>query len=627
MILTKSNKRSLRLSLLSLLSLSLLTPILLLVPGVSQARTCDGFYSPGFKLTQGKLNPSMPALSKPKKGVRVQEPSFKTCLFRATDHRTEPSSIYLRNDYSRRQAFNANNTYFLTYSNDGSWRLYDANSLKQLRVLTPLAGDAEPQWHPTDPNTLYYVPINGGTKLMKVDVRNNKTSTAVDFRGKLPSWASTAAHIWTRSEGSPSANGRYWGFLVYDNSWNMLGHIVWDLQQQRLVGSRKTSVAADNGSISASGRWFITSGSDGVWAWSANFSQKKKIDAYGGVHSDLALSATGKDYFVSADYESDGGDVYFVNLDSCPSVAASATSAPECPRTVLFSMYPTGAWATMHFSGKAFSKPGWVLISTYDTQTNRGTSPWFKDKIFAMELKASPKVYELAFTHRVAPNDELGQSGADAYWTEPHATVNRDFTRISFNSNWGNRAGADVDAYMIELPSNALGATPTRVPSTGGNLPPELEDAGNGTSASAAVPLSATPVSTSSPGTISIGCVLCARLGQARTTMASFSDYLWHQAKPLLRSAAHAFDFASDDSDPAPALRSADAAVAVRKVEPATRSTAVTQPETTKDTSAPAQTTRTATTVADACNSTAGRDSRTGTSASDKCNGRNSKAL
>lgn len=531
-------------------------PLLLLASGAGQASVCDGFYSAGFKLAQGKLNPPMVSRSKPAKGVAITEPNFKTCLFRATDHRTEPSSIYTRNDYSRRQAFNANNTYFLTYSNDGSWHLYDANSLQHLRVLTPLAGDAEPQWHPTDPNTLYYLPINGGTKLLKVDVRNNKSSTVVDFDGRLPSWAATAAHIWTRSEGAPSANGRYWGFLVYDNSWNMLGYIVWDLQQNRLAGSHKASAAADNASISASGRWFVTNDNNGVWAWSADFSRKKKIDAYGGVHSDLAIGPNGNDYFISADYESDGGDVYFVDLDSCPSVSASATSAPECPRTVLFAMYPTGAWATMHFSGKAFDKPGWVLISTYDTQTNRGTSPWFKGKIFAMELKASPKVYELAFTHRVAPNEELGESGADAYWTEPHATVNRDFTRISFNSNWGNSAGADVDVYTIMLPANALGGSvPPRIPVTGGILPPELET-GTGTSSSTSqpVPTSGKSTATGGAGTVSIGCVVCAHLGQARKAMAAFAGYLWHEAEPMLRSAARSLDFSSDD--PAPAAES-----------------------------------------------------------------------
>ena len=592
MILSASGRRGLPFFLLSLLSL--LAPALLLMPGDSQAATCDGFYSPGFTLTEGKLNPATPSLSKPAKGVRIQEPNFKTCLFRATDHRTEPSSYYLRNDYSRRQAFNANNTYFLAYSNDGSWRLYDANTLKQLRVLTP-GGDAEPQWHPTDPNTLYYLPTTGGTKLLKLDVRNNQSSTVVDFVGKLPSWANAATHIWTRSEGAPSANGRYWGFLVYDNSWNMLGYIVWDLQQNKLVGSRQASGSVDNGSVSASGRWFVVSADNGVWAWSADFSRKILIDSMGGVHSDLGLLPNGNDFFASADYQSDGGDVYFVNLDTCPTVPASATSASRCPRTVLFSMYPTGAWATLHFSAKAFDKPGWLLLSTYDSQSNRGSVPWFDNKVMAIEVKASPKIHPLAFTRRVAAASDQGQTGADAYWTEPHGTVNRDFTRVSFNSNWGNPTGADIDIYTIQLPANALGGgttpPPTRVPNTGGNLPPEQKGGG---SVAASNPAAALPTSSGSAETVSIGCVLCAHLDQARSTMSAFADYMWRHAKPLLRSAANVLDFGSDaDARPARAVHAArTTAAAVRQPEPTSTPVALAAPKAGVETMIAAPTTR-----------------------------------
>ena len=63
-----------------------------------------------------------------------------------------------------------------------------------------------------------------------------------------------------------------------------------------------------------------------------------------------------------------------------------------------------------------------------------------------VQLKASPKIYNLAF-HRAVEN---------GYWTEPHATVNRDFTKVLFNSNWGVNSDTNIDAYMIELPANVL---------------------------------------------------------------------------------------------------------------------------------------------------------------------------
>ena len=434
-----------------------LLAFLLFMPATGHAvNVCNGFYPAGFRLAQGKLNPAMPGLAKPAKGRVVREPNFDTCLVRATDYRTEPPGAWARNDYSRRQAFNYGSSRFIVYSN-GTWHLYNADTLAHVRALTTMGGDAEPQWHPTNPNILYYLPPNGGTKLMKVDVRTNAASTAVDFVGKLPSWASRTAHLWTRSEGSPSADGRYWGFLAYDNSWNMLGYVVWDLQLNRLAGSRQSTAAQDNASMSASGRWFVASGENGTWAWSRDFTKKKKIDSYG-VHSDLAKAANGNDYYVSVDFESSNGDVYFVNLDTCPSVPASQSSAPTCPRTVLFSMYPTGGWSSMHFSGKAFGKPGWVVISTYDAESNGSGLPWFTNKVMAVELKASPRIYPLAYTRRVRVTSG-DTDGAANYWAEPHASVNRNFTKVIFNSNWGNSNGADIDAYILQLPKGAVGAT------------------------------------------------------------------------------------------------------------------------------------------------------------------------
>jgi hypothetical protein len=457
------------------------------LPSAASAQSlgvCNSFYSSGFTLAEGKVNPAQPAMNKPAKGTVFREPNFNTCVVRATDHAAEPPTTFARNDYSRRQAFNADNTYFIIYSNDGWWHLYDANTLKHLRKLSPrvpnpstpaqyhMAGDAEPQWHPTDPNILYYLPTNGGTKLLKLDVRTNAYSVAADFAGKLPSWGSSASHIWTKSEGSPSADGRYWGFQVENSNFGLLGYMVWDLQENRLVGSMQNSSRPDHSSMSAAGRWFITSSdSTGTWAWSRDFSTKKKLLSKS-EHSDLALGPNGQDYYVSIDYQSNNGDVFFIDIDACPAVAASATSAPLCPRTVLFPTYSNGSATALHVSGKGMRKPGWVVISTYGTTPSRnGQWPWYTNKIFAVELKANPRVYPLAYT----------RSGGGGYWAEPHASVSRDFTRIIFNSNWGT-SGDNIDAYIVHIPPSALpGGTSPPPPSgsgpvTGGRLPALVAD-------------------------------------------------------------------------------------------------------------------------------------------------------
>lgn len=460
---------------------------------------CNSFYASGFTLTQGKVNPTMPAVAKPAKGTVLKESNFSTCLVRATSHSTEPPSTFARNDYSRRQAFNADNTYFIVYSNDGWWHLYNANTLQHLRQLSPkvanasvsselhMAGDAEPQWHPTDPNSLYYLPTNGGTKLLKLDVRTNTATVAADFAGKLPSWGSSASHIWTKSEGSPSADGRYWGFQVENSSFGLLGYMVWDLQNNRLVGSRQDSSRPDHSSMSAAGRWYITSSdSTGTWAWSPDFTTKKKLHAKS-EHSDLALGPNGQDYYVSVDYQSSAGDVFYTDIDACPAVAASATTATVCPRTVLFPSYVNGAATAMHFSGKGFNKQGWMVFSTYATSASRdGSWPWFTNKIYVVELAANPRVYPIAYTRRT--------ESAGGYWSEPHASVSRDFTRIAFNSNWGVANADDIDAYIVHIPASSLPGSTAVVSSrsTGGNAP-----ALQGT-ASASAPVSASAPASSS---------------------------------------------------------------------------------------------------------------------------------
>ena len=67
------------------------------------------------------------------------------------------------------------------------------------------------------------------------------------------------------------------------------------------------------------------------------------------------------------------------------------------------------------------------------------------DQVFVLELKADGQVLRLAHTHsRVDPEQEHD------YWAEPHATTNRDLTRILFTSNWGHSGSEQVDVYLIE---------------------------------------------------------------------------------------------------------------------------------------------------------------------------------
>jgi|GEM_PF-934596 len=401
-------------------------------------------------LIEGYNNQQPSSMTKPVKGVPYTDPIYQTTVVRATDYvadgivNVQNNPVFVRNDYSRRPAFNQDNSKYLVKALDGFWYSYDADTYAKLQKLPYLAGAAEPQWSPTDPDIIYYVPNQGGLVLNRLDISTGTTTVAANFAGRLP-WTG-AAHVSTRSEGSPSADGRYWGFQVDNASWQSLGVFTYDLQTDTILSTRSTNgVKPDHVSMSPSGDYFVTSGDDasGTVAYARNdLSTPVRTLHHKSEHSDLAIDANGDDVYVSIDYQSNSGDVFMVNLQTGE-------------KTVLFSTYVGGQTTALHVSGKAYDHPGWALISTYGGEN---TAPqWFNKKIFAVELKANPRIYNLAHHH------VFTYAGYD---TEPHATVNRDFTKIMFNSNWETSSGTNIDAYMIRLepgdiPEAGTGPEPT----------------------------------------------------------------------------------------------------------------------------------------------------------------------
>jgi len=107
----------------------------------------------------------------------------------------------------------------------------------------------------------------------------------------------------------------------------------------------------------------------------------------------------------------------------------------------------------LHFSGRAFQRPGWAVVSTYDGDPVART--WMDDQVFVVELKPNGRVVRLAHTHSLV--DEIQEHD---YWAEPHASANHDLTRILFTSNWGRSGSEEVEMFLIDLPQGWLGRLP-----------------------------------------------------------------------------------------------------------------------------------------------------------------------
>jgi len=418
-------------------------------------RMCDDPQPP--LITDMEVRQPVP-LSEPPARTPFRDPVFGTCLVRVTDRKADlgpnDRSPGLKNEYSRIQSFNADGSRLVALGTDGAWYLYDAATLRPLGSI-PI--EIDPRWDATDPNRLYYT---DGTRLMSLDVRTRKQSTVHDFAADFSGQSLEA--VWSKYEGSPSRDGRYWGFMAEDKDWNPVAFVVYDLQENRVTARRDVRGVAgvenvDNTYVSPLGTYFIADFSDsycergklgtdakpcGYMVYDRNLKNGRGLLRISG-HMDLAIDAGGREVAVFQDIDTDW--ISMVDL-------ATGRVTPLSP--IDFSHTGIG----MHVSGRALNRPGWVVVSTYNGG-NPTQYTWMDDQVFLLELKEGGRVVRLAHTRSVFLDAEVSYGEKD-YWAEAHASANQDLTRIVFTSNWGRTGTEEVDMYMIMLPPDWLSRLP-----------------------------------------------------------------------------------------------------------------------------------------------------------------------
>jgi hypothetical protein len=364
-------------------------------------------------------------------------------MVRVTDRQTDltegDTSPGLKNEYSRVQSFNADGSLLLVRGVDGSWYVYSAATLQPLGRAQV---DVEPRWSAADPLVFFHV---SGTRLMSYNLQTGVTTTVHDFAADAPG----AIMVWTRYEGSPSIDGRYWGLMAEDGNWLTSDYIVYDLQTNTVLATRDLRTwpdderEADSVTISPLGNYFLVQmdkvceagrlGTDshpcGLMVYDRDLQNGRGLLRIVG-HSDTALDADGREVFVYQDIDTD--TLSMLDLETGISTALW-----------LLDFSHTGFG--LHISGRAFQLPGWVVVSTHDGDPAAYT--WMDDSVFAVELKPGGRVVRLAQTHSL-----VDESMEHDYWAEPQASVNQDFTRILFTTNWGRSGSGAVEMYMIELP-------------------------------------------------------------------------------------------------------------------------------------------------------------------------------
>jgi len=402
-------------------------------------------YPPGFTFITDLQVYAVPTLAEPAPRQWFTDPTFGTCLVRVTDRASDLSpddtSTGLVNEYARVQSFNADGSRLLAHGTDGTWYLYDAQTLQPLGEL-PLA--REPRWDAVDPNLVYYL---DWTRLMSYNVQTAAQTEVRDFADDFP--GQNLAAVWTRYEGSPSRDRRYWGLMAEDEDWIPVAFLVYDRQTDQVTIRDMRGVPGieddvDHVTMSPLGTYFIASfdrycesgelGDDahpcGLMVYNRNLTNGRGLLRIIG-HYDPALDAQGREVIIYQDIDTDHISV----LD-----LASGAVTPLWE--IDFSFTAIG----LHFSGLAFDRPGWAVVSTHD---DAAAHTWMDDQVFLVELKADGRVVRLAHTHSIV--DE-SQPAEYSYWAEPHASANPDLTRVLFTTNWGRFDTGEVEMFMIALP-------------------------------------------------------------------------------------------------------------------------------------------------------------------------------
>ena len=399
-----------------------------------------------------------PSLAEPAPRSPWRDPVFGTCLVRVTDRQDDLTSggesRGLKNEYSRVQAFNADGSHILVRGTEGESFLYDAASLQPLGRLP---AETEPRWDAQDPDLLYFT---GETRLMVHDLATGQDTVVHDFAADFPGQNLVA--VWTRHEGRPTMDTRLWGMMAEDQDWLPSAFVVYDrisdevtVRDMRGVPGIEDDV--DHVTISPLGTYFLASfdrecervdDSTGVGIGAAGDTHPCGLMVYDRDlsagrsllrtigHYDTALGAGGREVIVFQNIDTD--EIAMLDLES-----GEITSLWP----IDFSHTPLG----FHFSGLAYDRPGWVLVSTYSGGYPQAYT-WMDDQVFALELKKGGQVVRLAHTHSLVDQDQEHD-----YWAEPQATVNRDFSRVMFTSNWGRSGTEEVEMYLIDLPTGWLG--------------------------------------------------------------------------------------------------------------------------------------------------------------------------
>jgi hypothetical protein len=387
-----------------------------------------------------------PEIPKPAAMAPSPDPKFGTVVMRLTD--AEDGGIAsIVPQYSKRQAWNADQSLLLLFSGDGTARLYDGRTYAFKKTLDVVGGE-DVFWHPTNPALIYYI---ADTVLYSYNVETDSQMPMCTFSGYT--WANSCG------EGNLSSDAHYYALAgkVYDTvaqETHVKDVVVYDLVADSIIARMalpSTLTDFDWVSISPLGNYVVidyatpdTGRFQGVEVYDRklNFIWQKPL---GSGHSDLGIDGEGSEVLVMGYYDPDSNSGFVKKFR-----LSDGKETNLIEHSYQFDM---------HVSCRNESRRDWCFISTFDSEykLSADSLSWlpFENEVFALKLDGSGEVERIAHHHSRRFSSTTPDRDHSNYWAEPHATVSRDGKRMIFGSNWSQDIANDssVDAYVVDFSS------------------------------------------------------------------------------------------------------------------------------------------------------------------------------
>jgi hypothetical protein len=392
----------------------------------------------------------MPNISQPDVGYTYADPKTGIQVTRISDALNSGNAGTFP-DYSKRQAWNADQSLMILRTDDGFTLLLDGQSYQFISVLDGVVGQ-DIFWHPSNPDFLYFSP---DSILYSCHIPTGDIDPIHDFAPY------TFAN--TNGEGNLSDDARY--YAIVGQYYNYISGevtfsdiLVYDLLTDEVISTMSIPQDSIWGfdwvSISRGGNNVVIDYADtetgryhGVEVYDRmmNFIWQKPL---GAGHSDLGTDANGDEILVMDLYDEETNETVYMKY------RLSDGQETELLRTSLL--------FDQHISLRNEARKDWCFISTFDyvDRLTDDSLSWlpFEDEVFALKLDGSGDVQRIAHHHSKRYSPSTPDPDNSVYWSEPHATVDRNGKRVLWGSNWRQNMQNvnSVDAYIADF-SNMLG--------------------------------------------------------------------------------------------------------------------------------------------------------------------------